>query len=111
MARASRKQVADFLKRFKSKEQIQFVERRQCLTAIANLGLTLDAAEDIILSLTEKDYVQGPEKDRLGTEGEVWVFGVEERGTTIYIKLKLDKANAKCLSFHPGSKMDFPYGG
>ena len=78
--------------------------------AVADLGLTLDAAEDIIFSLTERDYVQGPEKDKLGTEGEVWVFGAEECGTTIYIKLKLDRANAKCLSFHPGRKMEFPYG-
>ena len=98
------KEVVDFLRRFKKTAQnhgLRLVPRKKNLDAIARMGVTLAAAEEMILRLTPKEYVSGPEKNHDGTSGEVWVFGKEEDDKVIYIKLKLDGASAKCLSFHP----------
>lgn len=103
VADADRAVVNNFLKRFKTKmssDGLIFVKRKPNLDSIAKLGFTIAEVERIILSLTEKNYSKGPETDDDGTAGEIWVFGVSEAGSEIYVKLKLDAAAAKCLSFH-----------
>ena len=113
MSCTSENQVLGFLKRFKGridKSGLKFTEREECYNAIIDMGLTLDDAEWIISDLRPKDYIEGPKRDRSGMEGEIWVFGREEKGTMLYIKLKIDKVNVKCLSFHPArQQMRFPY--
>ena len=103
MADADKTAVNAFLKRFKMKmssEEMVLVRRKPNLDSIARLGFTLDEVERVVLGLTEKNYVKGPEADNDGSAGEIWVFGVTEAGYEIYVKLKLDPAEAKCLSFH-----------
>jgi hypothetical protein len=113
MVYASESEVVGFLKRFKtqaSHSEIQFVRRKRCLDDIARLGLSRQDAEDIILGLSVTEYAEGPEEDHDGTPGEIWVFGKETQGQMVYIKLKSDGTNAKCLSFHPADHtMQFPY--
>ena len=56
--------------------------------------------QNVVDKLDENDYVSGPEDDRDGTSGDVWVFKTKVKGTETYIKLKLTDKAAKCLSFH-----------
>jgi len=103
VADADKTAINAFLKRFKMKmssEGMVLVRRKPNLDSIARLGFTLDEVERVVLGLTEKNYVKGPEADNDGSAGEIWVFGVSEAGDDIYVKLKLDPAAAKCLSFH-----------
>ena len=53
-----------------------------------------------ILGITPDMYIEGPLRDRDGTGGEIWVFSIELAGSTVYVKLKLDRNEAKCISFH-----------
>jgi hypothetical protein len=99
----SSKKVLDFLERFKRKadqEGIHFQDRKRNLDSLANLGLSIEDAEEIILGLTEEEYVTGPEKDLDGSSGEIWVFGSSYGGRRLYIKVKLDNIRSKCISFH-----------
>ena len=83
------------------KQGVRFADRAKNLEGLARLGMLPEHAEDIIFALTDQDYASGPERDRDGSEGEIWVFRKDVGSSVVYIKLKLDKANASCLSFHP----------
>ena len=109
---AGRKQILNFLDRFKrraNQEGIHLQDRKKNLDSLAKLGLSIEDAEEIMLALTEDEYVSGPENDADGSEGEVWVFGASIEGCILYIKLKLDKIRSKCISFHKAERsLDFP---
>jgi hypothetical protein len=98
--------VALFLREFKELVQdngLYVINRQENQQALADLGLTRQQREEIILSLTVEDYCSGPEPDR-DQPGEIWVFGKPEAGQELYIKLKIAVAGyqkiAKCISFH-----------
>ena len=94
---------ARFLKRFKEEagaSGIQFVPRKANLDTLAYLGISIGDAENVIFSLSAKDYESGPASDHDGSSGEVWVFGTSVDATNIYIKIKLDVGRAACISFH-----------
>ncbi|MGH9829288.1 MAG: hypothetical protein ACREDR_39215 [Blastocatellia bacterium] len=102
----SKATIGTFLKAFKAKMLdlgLEFVPRKQNLDGLAWLGITIEEAERIILALTDSEYCQGPENDRQGSPGQIYVFGATVEGETIYIKLKLSDDSAKCLSFHPAA--------
>lgn len=97
-------EVNQFLRRFKAQVNIKglkFIPRKVNLDGLANLGLTITDAKAAILALSYLAYSEGPEVDEDGSTGEIWVFGVTIGGQSVYIKLKLDTNEAKCLSFHP----------
>lgn len=101
-AKAIRVGADAFLKRFIAKvaaDRLHFVPRKQVLDGIAASGLTTDAAEQIILDLTEANYSGGPERDREGGLGEIWSFSTIEEGRSIYVELKLGDMFAACRSF------------
>lgn len=110
---ASKTDVVDFLKRFKQEATttgIQLIPRDKNKNGLATLGITIPAAESIILGLTEENYSNGPETDHDGSSGEIWFFCTLENGQQVYIKLKLEANKAKCLSFHPAAhSMPQPY--
>lgn len=86
--------------------------RKKNLDSLARLGLRIEDAEEIVFGLTDEDYVGGPESDEDGSEGEVWIFGVSSGNSMVYIKLKLDPYQAKCLSFHEAvHRLVFPLSG
>jgi hypothetical protein len=96
-------EVNQFLRRFKAQVNnhgLEFVPRKVNLDALAQFGLSIADARAIILSLIYMNYSEGPESDMDGSAGEVWIFGAEISGKNVYIKLKLDNGEAKCLSFH-----------
>ena len=93
----------NFLKRLKAEATstgIDFIPRKANLDALAKLGVLIGDAENIILSLSGKDYVSGPESDYDGSAGEIWVYGIKIGADHLYIKLKLEAGRAKCISFH-----------
>jgi hypothetical protein len=102
---ATSEQIKDFLKRFKQAANEQgkwwLVNRRVNLQGLASLGIAVSDVKPTVLALTEAEYKSGPEADHDGSPGEIWTFETDYLGKTIYIKLKLDKNRAKCLSFHP----------
>ena len=76
------------------------IPRRKNLDSLAYLGLIAYQMEKIIKELDESNYVSGPETDHDGSTGEIWKFKVRVEECEVYIKLKLDGTDAKCLSFH-----------
>jgi hypothetical protein len=84
-----------FLKLWKeaAKNKIFMVPREKNIQGIQLLGLTIELAEEVLLSLEAKDYYRGPEKDHNpGKQGEVWIFRKNlEDNRTVYIKIKLIK--------------------
>ena len=104
-----KKQIADFLKRFKSFAQTQWtlVERKKNMDSIAEMGITIPQVKATLLGLKVTDYCSGPEEDRDRKGIHVWVFGAKINNDEIYIKLSDDFRGdqAKCLSFH---KAEFP---
>lgn len=105
--------ILNFLKEFKIKVsagEMNFIPRKINIDSLAALGMTIQDAENLILSLTEKEYCKGPESDNNGSSGNIWVFGAAIETDLIYIKLKLDLDEAKCLSFHIANfSMQFPH--
>ena len=87
--------------------EIFIVRRPKNLEGIAEIGLTMEQAKEILKELSCDDYFDGPEKDRNPLEkGGLWTFKKEITGRAFYIKVKIaqkgeGKLYAKCLSFHP----------
>lgn len=100
---AGRQEVVFFLKRFKAKVEIdglQIVPRSKTRHFMDYIGLLNWQVREMIQRLTPSDYVEGPLTDRDGTSGEIWVFSIMMEGSKVYVKLKLDRNETKCISFH-----------
>jgi len=99
-------QIELFLKRFRRcwQPKCYVVPRNINKQALIELGLTPKQRKEIVLELTCRDYVEGPLRDDSRPKDEVFVFGKEERGKEVYIKLKVSHIEGKdrgtCLSFH-----------
>ena len=104
-----KKQIAEFLKRFKSFAQTQWtlVPRKKNLDFIMEMGITIAQVKMTLLGLKVTDYCSGPDEDRDRKGIQIWVFGTKINDHEIYIKLSDDFRGdqAKCLSFH---KAEFP---
>lgn len=88
------------------------VDREEYMQTLAEFGLPQGEAKRMIMSLTEKNYVKGPEEDRDKPGANIWVFGIDLNGDQLYIKLSdAFKHNvAKCISFHKAkSRIKYPY--
>ena len=105
---ATREQINDFLKRFKAKVDEQghlpMVPRRENLATLAMLGISRLDVKTTVLAFTDTEYRLGPSADHDQSDGEIWEFEIDYTGRDIYVKLKLDDEQAKCLSFHPSAK-------
>ena len=109
--------VKQFLKETKSlisKGNYEIVNRDKTFRTMALLGVNFDTIKEIILSLTPKDYFNGPEEDRDIPEEFIWEFGKLFDNREIYIKLKIedagDKELGKCLSFHVAEReIKYPF--
>ena len=110
------KEISDFLYKFKIFAQnikcFSFVYRKKNLQDIMNLDITPEQSVEIIKELTYKNYVSGPQKDIDYPDRDVWVFGCENNGHEIYIKLSGDFSHnvAKCISFHKSDRsLSYPH--
>lgn len=89
---ATREEVAAFLSRFKVAMDFgffSFVDREKNLQGLADLGITVIEAKQLIASLTPDNYSYGPEADHDGSNEDVWFFGVQVEASAVYVKLKL----------------------
>jgi len=90
--------------------------RKENFETLLELGLKYSHVKQEILSLTPKEYSQGPllDKDQTNYKDEsFWIFGKKIQNKLIYIKLKIRKTNEHeetvCMSFHIAEyKMKFP---
>ena len=116
MSIATKAEIGGFLYTFKffaqDFNQFHFVERGKNMQSLAELGITIPQAINTILKLTYKNYSEGPKKDDLFPDGNIWIFGSDIDSEEIYIKLsdKLSNNIAKCVSFHKSKyKISYPY--
>jgi hypothetical protein len=86
-----------------AKSQVYFVPRDKNKDGLALLGLSIEAAEEIISELTGNDHLSGPEADTGGFPGEVCKFQIVYGYHEVYIKLRLWKQTPFCISFHPSA--------
>ena len=85
---------------------IYIVSRDKNREGIAELGITLAQAREILKGLGAEDHYKGPESDHdPSKEGELWFFKKTIGQKVAYIKVKVGQREgrfyAKCLSFHP----------
>ncbi len=76
--------------------------RGKNLKFLRDNGLTLDHAKEAILQLSSKDRVGGPEADRNGYPGYVYMFKSNYlTDEVIYIKIRFNPPDEViCISFH-----------
>jgi len=90
--------------------------RKENIETLLELGLKSCHVKQEILSLSPKEYSQGPllDKDQGNYKNEYfWIFGKNAQNKLIYIKIKIRETNdceeAVCLSFHIAKyQMRFP---
>lgn len=90
--------------------------RKKNFETLIELGLKYSHVKEEILSLTPKEYSEGPllDKDQTNYKDEsFWIFGKKIQNNLIYIKLKIRKINdheeTVCMSFHIAEyQMIFP---
>jgi len=99
----NRTDVRNFIERFRreaQKDGVLIVPREKNRHALAFLQLLPFQATEVIMRLGENQCIGGPMKDDDGSVGEIYEFEAKVGQSTVYIKLKLDKTGAKCISFH-----------
>ena len=113
---ASQQEIKNFLYLFKFYADCAghfiFAERKKNLKSLAELGLTIAQAREIILQLTYINYSKGPESDVFYEGHNIWEFGQNVEDKEVYIKLSdnFDYKIAKCISFHIAKRsMTYPY--
>lgn len=95
--------VIDFLstaKRLVKSNNLVVVPRDKNKRTLWMLGISLVDIEETILDLTMEDFVLGPVEDRDYPGENLYIFKTERFDELLYIKLKLENNQLKCLSFH-----------
>ncbi len=102
----SKTDVEGFLNRFYQKVAVFGMvfrdDRDKNRQALAELDITARYRENVVLSLSTEDYIEGPVEDLLNKIGDLWVFGKDVKGKEVYIKISMGKENSHtiCISFH-----------
>ncbi|MCD8304409.1 MAG: toxin [Prevotellaceae bacterium] len=102
----TKEEVELFLSRFVQKVKVFGIvfrdERGKNMRTLLELEITPRYREDVVMSLSPDDYIEGPIEDTLHKMGEMWVFGKDVKGRDIYIKISLGVSglSAVCISFH-----------
>tara|TARA_R110002074_G_scaffold131627_1_gene274276 strand:- start:793 stop:1152 length:360 start_codon:yes stop_codon:yes gene_type:complete len=111
-----REDVEAFLKSFKEKKQIWGILFLDSRAKNFNTLLALDIRpvdrEQVLDTLTVKDYSQGPLDEDWHGGKEMWVFGTKMKDTEIYIKITLGALGTQtiCISFHTAEHpMQYPF--
>ena len=101
-------EVGRFLSRFFPKMDvwgILFIDRIKNQNALSELSITAEIRRQIIRSIQVEDFVERVSSDLSGF-GDLWVFGKDYDGITLYIKIAMGQPNDKtiCISFHKAEK-------
>lgn len=99
----SKAETRDFLRTFKralTQGNWEIVQRRADYAHNTQMGAT--AIKQILLTLTPRDWIAGPEEDRDRPGELLWKFHKDDAEVpNLYIKLKLTSSGrAKVISFH-----------
>ena len=91
------------LKQYVEKNSFILVDRKASLQFMASRGMSTDMLTDVILSLSPKDCIDGPEADRDPRFADKWTvaeFSPTYRGELLYLKMsiRVDNERVKCLS-------------
>src|SRR4051812_42831630 len=70
--------------------------------SLFELGITSARRTEILRSLEEIDYSEGPLDETIYGGSDMWVFGKNVNGKEVYIKITMGKFNQQvlCISFH-----------
>jgi hypothetical protein len=111
-----RADVEAFLKSFKEKKQIWGVlfldSRGKNFNTLSTLEIRPVDREQVLDTLTVKDYSQGPLVEELHGGKDMWVFGTIMKKKEIYIKITLGAPSMQtiCISFHTAEyPMAYPF--
>lgn len=118
----SRQDVAEYLQAFKVAMEygsFALAHREKNMQSLADLGLTINQAKELLAELAVEDYVDGPEPDDMDEDRKVWVFGKSLNDIELYLKLRLNPdpkrrnmQHAKVISFHAADqKLRYPLRG
>lgn len=92
---------------------IIFINRpKNSIAHLANLSITANMREDIILNLKVENYSEGPFEETQYGGTEMWVFGKLIKNQEIYIKVTISKISGQpvCISFHKAEyPLSFPF--
>lgn len=93
------------LKKMKSiilKGNYTLADREKNVEFLRAHGLNDDWSKEAILQLSPKDYRKGPEDDRDGYPGYVYVFKIDYlTDDVVYIKIRYNPpTEVVCISFH-----------
>ena len=91
------------LKQYVEKNSFTLVDRKESLQFMASRGMSMRMLTDVILSLSPRDCIDGPEADRDPRYADKWTvaeFSPSFRGELLYLKMsiRVDVERAKCLS-------------
>jgi len=113
---ANEDEVKRFLQSFHAKLSISNIIFRDDRGKNAQTLLTLEMVPvrrvEIIKEIKIEDYSEGPLFDMLNKQTDMWIFGKEEKGKEIYIKISQGYPGCStiCISFHIAEyKMNYPF--
>jgi hypothetical protein len=101
-----REEISQFLKEFKYKLDfygaLYLDNRLKNTQSLADLGITHSKRTEILRSLGEADYSEGPLEEKLYGGSSMWVFGKRINEKEVYIKITMGILNQHvlCISFH-----------
>lgn len=79
---------------------------------LTELEFRVDDVKRILKELEATDYVEGPCKDVLYRNADLWVFGRKIKKQEVYIKITMGQPNSNviCISFHfAAHTLIYPY--
>lgn len=98
-------QIKQIVAKDKDGDTFKLANRNKNIEFLIDNGLLIDDIKNIILNLEIKDYYKGPEEDRDGYEGEIWIFTPMFADKKIYVKIRIEKnILVVCISIHEYGK-------
>lgn len=108
-------EVASFLREFKEKMRIWDVlfrdDRGKNMQTLIELELRPLERKVALETLEIKNYCEGPLKETLYGDADMWVFGKLIKNKEVYIKITMGSSGGSvlCISFHVAQhKMVYP---
>jgi len=99
-------EVEEFLRNFKPKMNIWDVlfydSRSKNIQTLLDLEISRNYRVQVLEELDYRDYSEGPLKDNMLEEADMWVFGKTIKSQEVYIKITMGNPNRSviCISFH-----------
>lgn len=123
MPKATQQQINNALEKIKnaiSDEEcgnFHLKKRPENEETLIKLGYLHNHFLEEILSLTYRNYCEGPERNLSNSghsKGAIWIFGKEINAIEVYIKIHIVPQGIKnqciCISFHEARRrLDYPY--